>query len=146
MRLVRLAPALAAALAIAGCGSSQPAKTESAVVVGTGKRPVLTGSSAQRGQQLYDEFGCGGCHSLDGTRLTGPTWKGLAGSTVHLSDGKTVVADETYLREHIVEPERWHVAGYPAGVMAQATAELNLHKRPAEVADLVAFIESLHNR
>ena len=142
MRAPIAAAALAALALLAGCGGSQ-ARTESAVVVGNGQRPALKGSAAQRGAQLAGEFGCTGCHSLNGTRLTGPTWKGLAGSTVALAGGRSVVANSAYLRSHIVEPDKWHVAGYPAGVMGQATAELNLGKRPAEVADLVAFIESL---
>jgi len=30
-----------------------------------------------RGQLWYERYGCNSCHSIDGTRNVGPTWKGL---------------------------------------------------------------------
>ena len=46
------------------------------------------------GKALVAQNGCGGCHSLDGSKLVGPTWHGLFGSQVKLSNGQTVTADE----------------------------------------------------
>ena len=42
------------------------------------------------GEKMYNQQGCAGCHSLDGTIKTGPSWKGVFGSTESLSDGSTV--------------------------------------------------------
>lgn len=75
--------------------------------------------------------------------MTGPTWKGLAGSRVELTNGKTVVANAGYLTRHIVEPDAMTVQGYTRGVMAQAIESFDLKQKPADVRALVAFIQSL---
>lgn len=103
----------------------------------------IDSSPVTRGRALYQTDGCAGCHSLNGTRLTGPSWKGLAGSRVKLSSGKTITADDAYLAKHITEPNALTVQGYPADVMAQAIETLDLKNRPADVRALVAFIDSL---
>lgn len=68
------------------------------------------------GKKLSQEKGCIGCHSTDGTRRVGPTFKGLFGKEVTVvRDGKTatVKADEEYLRRSIAEPGVEIVQGYP---------------------------------
>ena len=75
--------------------------------------------------------------------MAGPSWKGLAGSQVRLSDGRNVTADDAYLTRHIVEPNAFTVAGYPGDVMAQAIEALDLKSKPADVRALVVFIDSL---
>jgi len=69
-------------------------------------------SPAQAGQVLTMRFGCVQCHSTDGTAGTGPSWKGLYGRTVQLTDGGSVKADENYIRESILEPQAKNVQGY----------------------------------
>ncbi|MFB6098716.1 MAG: cytochrome c oxidase subunit II, partial [Salinibacter sp.] len=65
------------------------------------------------GKQLYQQRGCQGCHSLDGSRMVGPTWKGLYGTTGHkMSDGSTVTVDENYLRSSILKSGARIVQGY----------------------------------
>jgi len=69
-----------------------------------------------RGIQLFQEKGCRACHTIDGTSLVGPTVKGLFGKTVTvITDGKErqVVADETYLRKSLLEPNADLVKGFP---------------------------------
>lgn len=110
---------------------------------GTPTTASAGGSPMARGRALYQSDGCAGCHSLNGTRLTGPSWKGLAGSRVKLSSGRTVTANDGYLTEHITEPNALTVRGYPADVMAQAIETLGLKTKPADVRALVAFIDSL---
>jgi cytochrome c oxidase subunit 2 len=69
-----------------------------------------------RGVQLFQEKGCRACHSVDGTPLVGPTVKGLFGKTVTVStDGRErkVVADETYLKKSLLEPNADVVKGFP---------------------------------
>jgi len=56
------------------------------------------------GQKLYQMFGCSACHSVDGSRGNGPSWKDVYGSDVPLSDGTTVKADDNYVRESIEDP------------------------------------------
>ncbi|MGF1669863.1 MAG: c-type cytochrome [Balneolaceae bacterium] len=69
--------------------------------------------SAERGEQLYTRYVCNTCHSVDGSRLVGPSFADLYGSEVPLEDGTTVIADEDYLYESIVEPGAKVVQGYP---------------------------------
>lgn len=50
---------------------------------------------ADRGESMY-ERGCAGCHSLDGSPSTGPSFLGLYGTTIKLTDGTERVVDEDY--------------------------------------------------
>lgn len=68
---------------------------------------------AKWGEQLAQEWACTTCHSTDGSQMTGPTWQGLFGHEVQLSDGSTATADENYLRESILEPSSKVVEGFP---------------------------------
>lgn len=63
------------------------------------------------GQQLYVSKGCNACHTVDGGNSVGPTWKGLFGSMRSFSGG-TVLADENYIRESIVEPNAKVLTGF----------------------------------
>lgn len=81
-------------------------------------------------------LGCVSCHSVDGARSEGPTWAGLWGSEVRLTDGSTVLADEAYIRTAITDPHAQVAAGFS---MAMPEVEVT----PEEVDRLVAYIESL---
>lgn len=93
--------------------------------------------SAPRGQKLYAQMNCGGCHSLDGSKGQGPTWKGLAGSQVPLADGSVVTADDAFLSESIKNPEAKVVAGFGKNGMP------NFGLTDKQIADLVAFIKTV---
>ncbi len=67
----------------------------------------------EKGKQLAQSYGCLSCHTIDGSPSVGPTWKGLYGAEVELEDGTTVVADEAYIRESIVDPNAKVHKGYP---------------------------------
>jgi cytochrome c oxidase subunit II len=68
-------------------------------------------SMSARGQQAFTDFACNSCHMADaGGR--GPSLNGLYGSQVKLANGSTVVADDAYLRESILNPQAKLVAGY----------------------------------
>ena len=45
------------------------------------------------------------CHSIDGSESIGPTFKGIFGRTVKLTNGSTVTANDAYLREAIIKPD-----------------------------------------
>ena len=102
-----------------------------------------TGASAVAlGQQLFTADGCAGCHSLSGSKGVGPALNGLAGSTVALSDGSTITADDAYLARSITEPDAQIVQGSQKGVMPAAIASFDLTGKPQDVAALVAFIKA----
>src|SRR5262245_21179199 len=72
------------------------------------------------GEGLYASLGCQGCHSIDGSASSGPTFKGLFGSMVELTNGQKVKADEQYLLDSILDPDKQIVKGYQPGVMSAA--------------------------
>jgi cytochrome c oxidase subunit 2 len=67
---------------------------------------------AQAGEHLYRTRGCAQCHSVDGAGATGPTFSRLFGHKVLLDGGKTVIADEDYVRESIIDPQAKIVLGF----------------------------------
>ena len=72
---------------------------------------ALTGSMSARGEQLFQQLACNTCHLGDGTGR-GPALTGVFGSQVKLGNGQTVVADESYVRESILNPQAKLVEGY----------------------------------
>ena len=65
------------------------------------------------GEDLYSTYGCNGCHTVNGTPGSGPTWKDLAGNRVQLQSGQTVTADYAYLKQAILYPGRKLVKNFP---------------------------------
>jgi cytochrome c oxidase subunit 2 len=68
-------------------------------------------STVARGMRLFLSLGCADCHR-DAPDARGPSLTGLLGSRVLLQDGREIVADESYLRESILDPAARLVAGY----------------------------------
>ncbi|HET6514841.1 MAG TPA: cytochrome c oxidase subunit II [Thermodesulfovibrionales bacterium] len=74
------------------------------------------GEEVSEGLKLLEGKGCLGCHTTDGTKKIGPTFKGVYGRAEDvLTDGKErkIVVDESYLRRSILEPHADIVKGYP---------------------------------
>ena len=110
---------------------SQGEKTE------TGSTEEL---AAQRGSMIVKtKGGCLACHALDGSRLVGPSFKGIFGKEVTvLAEGveKQVIVDEKYLRKSITTPAAEIVKDYP-----------NLMPPPPlneqEIEEVIAYIKTL---
>ena len=64
-----------------------------------------TGSLAATGENIFQQLGCVTCHRTD-TQGRGPNLVGVFGKPVQLEDGRTVTADENYIRESILTPAR----------------------------------------
>jgi cytochrome c oxidase subunit 2 len=90
-------------------------------------------SMSSAGSKLFVQYACNTCH---GQRA--PTLAGLYGTTVHLQDGSSVVADENYIRESILQSSAKIVAGYPP-IMPMFQGQLS----EEQVTDLVEYIKSL---
>lgn len=69
------------------------------------------GSLASTGEKLFHQFGCSNCHHFDGHGPC-PDLRGLYQRPVLINDGRTVIADETYIRESILKPKAKIVAGF----------------------------------
>jgi len=100
---------------------------------------AYAGDVTKLGEHYTSKGGCAGCHSVDGSAGTGPTWKGLYGKERQFADGSSTVADDNYIRMSVLEPAKQVVAGYPTAGMP-----VNLHKafgKGKEEAGLSAIIE-----
>jgi cytochrome c oxidase subunit 2 len=104
-----------------------------------------------------DYFACAGCHSIDGSRLVGPTWLGLYGRQEELTDGTTVTADDDYIHNSIINPNAQIVATYSGGQMppdyedqfavAESERIANNDADPNNdidiIEDIIAYIQTL---
>lgn len=90
------------------------------------------------GRLLAASEGCLKCHSIDGSPHIGPTWLDLYRRISPLADGTTVLADEAYLTESIMDPRAKQVAGYPLS-MPSYLGRLD----SPETAAIVEYIKSL---
>lgn len=90
-----------------------------------------------QGKLLTVRNGCIGCHSVDGAKMTGPTWFKLYGSTVELADGTTVVADDAYISESILNSKAKEVAGFSPTVMPPYALT------DEEISNIIAYFKTL---
>jgi len=95
-------------------------------------------SPSQAGELLYNTRGCKQCHTIDGTDEIGPSFKGIFGVTRAMQDGTTLIADENYVRESIVEPQAKIVAGYDP-VMPTYKGKF----KDKEITAIIEFIKTL---
>ena len=91
---------------------------------------------AERGKKLYQQWGCNACHSLDGNRLVGPTFKGIFGREEELADGSKIKVDENYIKESILNPTAKVVKGF-APVMPVFQGQL----RDPQIEAIIAFLK-----
>ncbi len=138
---VLAAAAVTATLAFGAvsCGGENDANTSPggpSATAAAGTDGSSSGASASNGEQLSRSMGCAGCHGQNFEGGAGPTWVGLAGSTVTLADGSTTVADDAYLTRAIKNPSADLAADYTLKMPANNLSD-------AEIADIVAFINTM---
>ncbi len=97
-----------------------------------------TGSLAQTGQTLFTQLGCVTCHRSD-VQGRGPNLTGVFGKPVQLEDGRTVTADENYVRESILVPAAKVVSGFKP-IMPSFQGQVSEEQLNA----LVAYVKSLN--
>jgi cytochrome c oxidase subunit 2 len=97
----------------------------------------VDGGMASEGRKLFMKLQCVTCHS-SAAGARGPVLEGLYLTQVRLDDGRTVRADEAYLRESILYPDAKIVAGFKP-IMPPYKGQVN----EEEVLQLLAFLKSL---
>jgi cytochrome c oxidase subunit II len=94
-------------------------------------------SLAQNGERLFASLGCNTCHSgTSGGR--GPSLAGVYRSKVTLEGGRTVTADDEFLRGSILNPTTHQMAGY-APIMPTYQGQVS----EEGLIDLVEYIKGL---
>ncbi|MCU0259629.1 MAG: cytochrome c [Ilumatobacteraceae bacterium] len=114
-----------AVVLLAACGDDQTAAPELSPI-------------AEQGRQVAAQNGCASCHGANGQGGVGPAFVGLVGSERTFADGTSLVADEAYVRESILEPAARQVADYSI-IMPENDLS------PEEVDQVVAYILELSN-
>ncbi len=94
-------------------------------------------SMASSGQRLFEQLACNTCHKTDGTGRC-PVLEGVFGKQVELQGGQKVTADESYIRESILNPAAKVVAGYEP-IMPNFTGQVS----EEQMSQLIAYIKSI---
>ncbi|MCX7926058.1 MAG: cytochrome c [Fimbriimonadales bacterium] len=131
---------------LAACGnqgapsSNGAAETQSSEPSNAAKTPEpakAVDPEAAKGKLVFVQTGCNACHMSPAVGKDYPDLRGLYGSQVKLKDGSTVTADEAYLRESIVNPNKQIVAGYPPSMPPYN------YLKEEQINQLIAYIKSL---
>lgn len=97
-------------------------------------------SPAERGKLHYQNKACIGCHSLDGSSVVGPTFKGLYGRNEEMADGTSVVANDEYIKESILKSQAKIVKGFAnPSPMPPYEGQFN----DQDLADIIEFIKTV---
>jgi cytochrome c oxidase subunit II len=95
---------------------------------------------AKQGETLFIALGCAGCH-VNSTAIHAPDLSGIYGRPVHLNDGRVVVADDAYIHDKILKPDKDIPAGYKPD-MPSFDGLVN----ESEILQLTAYIRSLKDK
>jgi cytochrome c oxidase subunit II len=96
------------------------------------------GTLAEQGEKLFQQFGCSTCHLLDQQGRC-PNLRGLYNKPVQLADGRTVNADDAYIRESILDPNAKIVSGFEPNVMPVFKGQVS----EEAVIQLIGYVKSL---
>ena len=127
--------ALAALAACGGGGSHAGGSASTTAPAGANAALVAKGAG------LVQVKPCLVCHTTNGAPAAGPTFAGLSGSRVTLTDGTTVTADDAYLERSILDPDAQTVAGFPKGLMRKLVPPNSITTLQAR--SIVAYIDTL---
>ena len=104
----------------------------------------------QLGQYIHGNKGCSQCHSVDGAKGTGPSWKGYYGTEIEFADGKKLTTStynntsdiesawDQYIRESIIYPAVKIHAGF-ANAMPSYADQLS----EKQIMGVVAYMRHL---
>jgi cytochrome c oxidase subunit 2 len=92
------------------------------------------------GKDLLTRYGCIACHSLDGSKRIGLTFKGIYGrERVVIRQGReeTITVDDAYLKRSIIQPQADIVKGYPP--VMQSFADMP----EKDIEDILGYLKTL---
>ena len=99
-------------------------------------------SPAATGKRIMQNIGCFACHTTDGTKLVGPSYKGIWGEeqTV-ITNGQTrkVKIDEEYIKRSILDPNADVVQGFNKGLMVSYQGQLS----DDDIANIIEYLKTV---
>ncbi len=138
MRRLTLFASLLAAFFLLACGGGSNEANQQVTP------PAVNAELAAAGKEYFNKYACSTCHSMTGQAGIGPALNGIYGKKVQLEDGSSVVVDDAYLRESILQPDAKIVKGYPKGSMANVIQPFMPELQKPEILDaLVEYIKSV---
>ncbi len=111
--------------------------------VDTTKRvEVALDSPTENGKRIMKNIGCFACHSLDGSKLVGPSFKGVYGHEATVITGgneRVVTVDDEYIKRSIYDPNADVVKGFNKGLMLPYEGQLT----DADIAQITEYLKTL---
>ncbi len=104
--------------------------------IGEGKLPLL-----ELGKRTY-KTKCASCHTIDGSKNTGPTWKNLFGYESEFEDGSRKVVDENHVHESIRQPAKHIRKGFTNGMTPWSENLLS----EKHVSGVIAYMKTLSDK
>jgi len=95
-------------------------------------------SLAQNGERLFASMGCNACHSGNAA-ARGPNLAAVYGSKLQLTNGSSVLVNEAYLRDAILNPSQHVTAGY-APIMPTYQGQIS----EDGLIDIVEYLKTLN--
>ena len=96
------------------------------------------GSLASQGEKLFHQYGCANCHHFDNQGRC-PDLRNLYMHPVQIDGGRRVTADDSYIRESILEPNAKIVYGFQPNIMPNFSAQLSQE----QVLALISYVKAL---
>lgn len=99
-------------------------------------------SPGATGKKIMQNIGCFACHTIDGTKLVGPSFKGIWGEEQTVVTGKEtrkVLVDEEYIKKSIYDPNADVVEGYMKGLMVSYNGQLS----ESDIASIIEYLKTV---
>ncbi|MBL8018984.1 MAG: cytochrome c oxidase subunit II [Leptospirales bacterium] len=87
------------------------------------------------GAKIY-ESNCKSCHSIDGSKIVGPSFKGLWGKNEAIESGESIARDENYVRESILQPGAKIAKGYQNLMPPQTLTD-------SQISSMIEYLKTL---
>ncbi len=99
-------------------------------------------SPTATGRRIMQNIGCFACHSLDGTKLVGPSFKGIWEGTHTVVTGgqeRQIAVDEEYIRRSIHDPNADVVKGFGKGLMLSYQGQLS----DDDITNIIEYLKTV---
>ena len=99
-------------------------------------------SPTANGKRIMKNIGCFACHTIDGNKLVGPSFKGIYGSKVTVESGGTeheITVDVAYIKKSIYEPNADVVKGFNKGLMQPYVGQLS----EGDITQITEYLKTL---